>query len=214
MGHGPDVQTTVLIPVWNDYAQWLEQAVASLAQQDVEPRIVVVDNASEVALPELPGVSVVVTPRRLTLGAARNLGLAHVTTPFVLVWDADDTMLPGTLGFLQGAISSDPGLAAYGTAILEEPSGRRHRWPRRWVAALARFPVAFALLHCVWSVYPTTGATIMRAEPTRSAGGYSDAESGDAGASGSRWPSAAASDGASGLAGPTASTRTRSGRAI
>jgi len=178
MGDAPDAQTTVLIPVWNDYAQWLERAVASLQQQDVAAGIVVVDNASDDELPALPGVAVVRSPRRLTLGAARNLGLAHVTTPYVVLWDADDAMLPGTLGFLQRAIGSDPGLAAYGAAIVEEPSGRRHRWPRRWVAGLARFPAVFALLDCVWSLYPTTGATIMRTELARSAG-YGEAESGE-----------------------------------
>jgi hypothetical protein len=87
-------------------------------------------------------------------------------------------MLPGTLGFLQRAMRADRRLAAYGSAIVEEPSGRRHRWPRRWVAALARFPPIFALLDCVWSLYPTTGATIMRTELARSAG-YGEAESGE-----------------------------------
>src|SRR6476659_6736927 len=138
MGSGPEVHTTVLVPVWNAYVQWLAQAVASIEAQGVATRIVVIDNASEVALPELPGVSTVTSPRRLTLGAARNLGLEQVTTPYVVVWDADDTMLPGTLGFLEAAMRSDPSLAAFGTAIVEAPSGRRHQWPRRWVAAIAR----------------------------------------------------------------------------
>src|SRR4051794_36894339 len=179
MGSGPEVLTTVLMPVWGEYVQWLPQAVASVQEQDVATPIVVVDNASDVPLPGLPGVSVVTSPRRLTLGAARNLGLTHVTTPYVVVWDADDTMLPGTLGVMEDAMRSDPPLAAFGTAIVEEASGRRHRWPRRWAVALARFPASFALLDCLWSLYPTTGATIMRTELTRSAGGYSDAESGD-----------------------------------
>jgi len=179
MGGGSEVDTTVLVPVWNEYVRWLAQAVATVGAQGVAARIVVVDNASDVPLPDLPGVSAVTSPRRLTLGAARNLGLEHVTTPYVVMWDADDTMLPGTLGFLQAAIRSDPRLVAFGTAIVEAPSGRRHRWPRRWVAALARFPAIFALLDCVWSLYPTTGATIMRTELARSAGGYSEAESGD-----------------------------------
>src|SRR4051794_40052477 len=86
MGGGSDVQTTVLIPVWDDYVKWLEQAVVSLTAQDVATRIVVVDNASEVNLPVLPGVAVVTSPRRLTVGAARNLGLGQVTTPYVVVW--------------------------------------------------------------------------------------------------------------------------------
>src|SRR3954466_5702016 len=46
MGRGSEVQTTVLVPVWNEYVRWLEQAVVSLTGQDVATRIVVVDNAS------------------------------------------------------------------------------------------------------------------------------------------------------------------------
>ena len=40
-------------------------------------------------------------------------------------------------------------------------------------------PRVFALLHCIWSMYPTTGATIMRSEAVRSAGGYGDADTGE-----------------------------------
>src|SRR3954451_4592327 len=174
----PEALTTVLMAVWDDYVPWLPQAVASVHEQDVATRIVVVDNASDVPLPALPHVSVVTSPRRVTLGAVRNLGLAYVTTPYVVVWDVDDTMLPGALGFLQRAMRADRRLAAYGSAIIEEPTGRRHRWPRRWVAALARIPAIFAVLDCVWSLYPTTGATIMRTELARSAG-YGEAESGE-----------------------------------
>src|SRR4051794_32213659 len=179
MGGGTEVLTTVLIPVWNEYVRWLEQAVASLRAQDVAVRIVVVNNASEVELPDLAGVSVVTSPHRLTLGRARNLGLFQVASPYVIVWDADDTMPPGTLGVLQRAMTADPSLAAYGAAIIEAPSGRRHRWPRPWVAAVARRPAVLAWLNCVWSLYPTTGATIMRTDLARAAGGYGEGQSGD-----------------------------------
>jgi hypothetical protein len=36
-----------------------------------------------------------------------------------------------------------------------------------------------ALLDCVWSQFPTTGATIMRADAVRDGGGYADADSGE-----------------------------------
>jgi glycosyltransferase involved in cell wall biosynthesis len=173
------MKTTVVLPVWDAYAagERLSEAVESLLKQGVPARILVVDNASESTLPELSGVDVVRTARRLTLGAARNLGLAQVSTPYVVEWDADDLMLPGTLAFLEAAIHSDSRLAAFAVAIIEEPSATRHRWPRRWVAALVRVRPLFALLHCIWSLYPTTGATIMRTALVREAGGYSDAES-------------------------------------
>jgi glycosyltransferase involved in cell wall biosynthesis len=171
-------QTTVVLPVWDDYVgERLRDAVASLTADNDPARIVVVDNASEAELPELPRAVVVRSPRRLTLGGARNLGLAQVSTPYVVVWDADDVMLPGTLAFLEASISADPSLVAFGTAIIEDPSGARHRWPRPWVATLMRARWLFALLDCVWSLYPTTGATIMPTETVRGAGGYGDAES-------------------------------------
>ena len=49
----------------------------SLRVQDLPARILVVDNASQETLPELEDAEVIRTPRRLTLGAARNFGLAR-----------------------------------------------------------------------------------------------------------------------------------------
>ena len=174
------VQTTVVVPVWDEYVpERLAEALTSLREQDLNTSIIVVDNASEEPLPEFVGVSVVRSPRRLTLGAARNLGLAQVDTAYVVAWDADDLMLPGTLSLLEEAIGSDPRLAAFATGIVEHPSGRRHRWPRRWVGAAVRAGPAFALLDSVWSLYPTTGAAIVRTELARAAGGFGDSDSGE-----------------------------------
>lgn len=180
MGSSQTLRTTVVIPVWDAYvATRLIDAVSSLRTQDAPARIIVVDNASHVAIPVLPGVTTVRSRERLSLGAARNLGLARVSTPYVVFWDADDVMLPGTLASLEEAIEADPRLVAFGEAIVEDPPGRRHRWPRPWIAGLIKRPGLFALLDCVWSLYPTTGATIMRTEAVRAAGGYADSDSGE-----------------------------------
>jgi glycosyltransferase involved in cell wall biosynthesis len=174
----PTATTTVVIPVWDSYVfPHLAEAVASLTAQEAPVSIIVVDNASETELPSLDAVEVVRSPERLKLGSARNLGLEHVRTPLVMFWDADDTMLPGTVAFLQQAIGADPRLAAFGAAIVEAPSGQRHRWPRHWIEKAVRFPALFALADCVWTLYPSTGATIMRTDLVRAAGGYGDAES-------------------------------------
>jgi glycosyltransferase involved in cell wall biosynthesis len=173
------VRTTVVLVIWDEYVKWLGSAVADLRAQNLDAQIVVVDNASTVELPALPHVRVTRTPARLTRGAARDFGLLHVTTPYVVMWDVDDTMLPGTLSFLEHAIGSDRRLVAFATAVIEHASGRRHRWPRRWIAVLVRAPGLLAFVQCVWSVFPTTGATIMRADLVRSAGGYGDHSSGE-----------------------------------
>lgn len=172
--------TTVVLPVWDAYvAERLPEALQSIEQQGRSATVVVVDNASSVEVPDFPGVAVIRASSRLPLGSARNLGLEQVETPYVIFWDADDVMLPGTLAFLEDAIAGDHTLAAFGAAILEASSGKRHRWPRRWVAALMRARRLFSLLHCVWSLYPTTGATIINTELARAAGGFSDTDSGD-----------------------------------
>lgn len=173
-------KTTVVIPAWDAYVgPQLEEAVNSVAAQGTPVCVVVVDNASDVPLPALGGCDVVRSRRRLALGAARNLGLEAAQTPYCVCWDADDVMLPGALALLEAALDADPRLAAYGAGIVESPSGQRHRWPRRWLARLVRWPRLLALLDCVWSQYPTTGATIMRTALVRDAGGYYDADSGD-----------------------------------
>jgi glycosyl transferase family 2 len=165
-------EVSVVIPAWGAYAGApLEEAIQSVREQETPARLVVVDNASEEPLGGVGDAEVVRSPVRLTVGGARNLGLERVTTPYVLFWDADDVMLPGTLPFLVQAISRDDSLVAVAAAIVEEDA-MRHRWPPRWSARLARHPTPFALAHSVWSLFPSTGATIMRTEAVRESGGY------------------------------------------
>jgi glycosyltransferase involved in cell wall biosynthesis len=177
---GASAHTTVVLAVWDEYVgAELTEALDSLRSQDGVAEIVIVDNASTVAVPAPPGARMVHSARRVPLGAARNLGLAEVRTPYVIFWDADDVMLPGTLDFLHAAISADPATAVVGAAIIEAPSGRRHRWPRRWISRLTPIRPAFALLHCMWSLYPTTGATIIRTDWARAAGGFGETDAGE-----------------------------------
>lgn len=170
---------SVVIPVWGDYAgPPLDEALESLQSQDVAARIIVVDNASDPPLRKLPGVEVVRSGKRVTVGAARNLGLAQVASPYVLFWDADDVMLPGTLGFLRDRIAATPEAVLVAASIVEGDPPAPHRWPRPWTYPLTRLRRAFALGHCVWSLFPTTGSAIMRTEAAR-ASGYGDANSGE-----------------------------------
>jgi glycosyltransferase involved in cell wall biosynthesis len=173
----PDV--SVVVPVWGDYAgDGLREALESLTRQDLDARIIVVDNASDPPIGELLGVEVLRSERRLTVGAARNLGLAQVTSSYVLFWDADDLMLPGTLRFLHDRIERRPDAVLVAASILEGDPPAPHRWPRRWTYPLTRFRTAWALGDCVWSLFPTTGCALMRTDAAR-ASGYGDANSGE-----------------------------------
>ncbi len=174
------MRTSIVIPVWGAYGGApLREALQSLQGQVAGQRIIVVDNASEVPVGHIEGVEVVRTPARLTVGGARNFGLERVDTRYVVFWDADDLMLPGTLDYLQERIAAEPAAVAVAAAILEDAPRVPHRWPRPWTYPLTRARGLFALAHCVWSLFPTTGSTIMRTAAVREAGGYADANSGE-----------------------------------
>jgi glycosyltransferase involved in cell wall biosynthesis len=175
-----DSALTVVIPVWGErYAGTLPRAVASVRSQDPAVPIVVVDNASDVDVPAVEGAVAVRSERRLSAGAARNLGLAAVETELVVLLDADDELLPGSLATLRDGLRSDPTASVYSMALVEGETGRRHRAPRGFVARLARAPRSFALLTSLWSLYPIQGAAAMRTEWVRDAGGYGDCDGGE-----------------------------------
>jgi hypothetical protein len=176
-GRGPRV--TVVIPVWDAYVEWLPDAVQSARHQGAGIRILVVDNASVVDVPRLDGTHVVSATRRLSLGGARNLGLARVGTEYVAFLDADDLLLHGTLPFLVGRMDADPVLAACATAAVDAETGQRYRCPRRFVPRLARHPRLFALANSVWKLYLAQGCAIFRTAWVRDSGGYADSSSGE-----------------------------------
>ena len=173
-------EVSVVIPVWDDYARWLEESAASvLSQEGVRSEIVVVDNASSVPLPEVPGARVVRSQQRLSTGAARNLGLMEAQAPLIVFLDADDVLVEGALATLVAGIRSHPGAVAYTMAMIDGDTGKRHRAPRRIVRALTPMPRLFAFANSVWSLLPTQGATVMPTQLVREAGGYADRSHGE-----------------------------------
>jgi glycosyltransferase involved in cell wall biosynthesis len=170
---------TVVVPVWDDYAfALLDEAIFSLQAQRPRPAILVVDNASNPPIASRDGVRVVRTERRLTVGMARNRGLAQVTTPWAMLWDADDVMLPGTVAELLETARATPSAVVVATGIIDGTTGRRHHWPRLWTNGLTRAPRAYALVHAVTSLFPTTGA-LLRTDVVLDGGGCADTDGGD-----------------------------------
>jgi glycosyltransferase involved in cell wall biosynthesis len=146
-------------------------------QQDWDARVLVVDNCADEPVAERVGVEVVRSPRRMTLGAARNLGLAAVTTEAVMFWDADDLMLPGALGRLEAIFDQSDDAVAVTAAILEAP-GVPHHWPRPMSRSLSRWPRLFAIAHLIASQFPTTGCVLLRTDAVRDGGGFPDIQQG------------------------------------
>jgi glycosyltransferase involved in cell wall biosynthesis len=171
---------TVVVPAWDAYAgEGLLEAVASVLDQRTPVELIVVDNASDVPLPDLGSAEIVAVGRRLSTGAARNAALDRVRTPYLVFLDADDVLLPGALPALIAGLEGDDGCSAYALSILDGVTGARHRSPRPIARALSRWPPLFALANTVWSLLPTQGATIMRTSDVRACGGYGESDQGE-----------------------------------
>jgi glycosyltransferase involved in cell wall biosynthesis len=172
-------QIAVVIPVWDDYAAALPAALASLRAQDATLEVIVVDNASATELPPARGARVLRLERRASVGAARNAALAAVTAPLVCFLDADDELLPGTLGRLRARLDARPGCVASvaaSTAWVERSGDAvAWPWPRPLAYRLCRHRALFAALTALRNAYPTTSALI-RADVLRDAGGFADAD--------------------------------------
>jgi Glycosyl transferase family 2 len=172
-------EITCVIPVWDTYAAMLDDAVSSVRVQELPVTVVVVDNASAepVRLPD--GAEVVRLDERVSLGAARNHGLARVASPYVVFLDADDTLLEGSLGALLAALEREPGAPAAIGEIVDATTNAPHGTHRSLARRLARRPGLLAAAHCIWSLLSLQGCALLRTEAVRGAGGYGDANSGE-----------------------------------
>jgi glycosyltransferase involved in cell wall biosynthesis len=171
---------TVVIPVWGDrYLSTLPRAIASVRAESAALAIVVVDNAADTEVPASAGTIVIRSERRVSAGAARNLGLERVETDAVVFLDADDELAPGALALMSQGLAENPDAAVYALSVIEAETGVRHAFPHRFVPRLARAPGLFALMTAVWSLYPIDGPAALRTSAVRDAGGYPDCTGGE-----------------------------------
>lgn len=170
---------TVVIPVWGaTYWGSLPAAVASASGPG--RRVLVVAPADEPDPPTgtVAGVELIRAAGPLSVGAARNLGLEAVETPFVVFLDADDELVPGAAEALAALLAARPGAVAAIAQVVDRHSGAVVA-PRRGVSALARRPRLLAAADAVWSLLPTQGCAVIRADAARASGGYADADGGE-----------------------------------
>jgi glycosyltransferase involved in cell wall biosynthesis len=113
---------TVVIPCFN-YGRFLPEAVMSALEQDGgSPRVIVVDDGSTdpdtlAALECLPEPVLLIRQANAGQSAARNAGLRAAQTPYLIVLDADDKLLPGACSLMRAPLDRDSALGfAYGVA--------------------------------------------------------------------------------------------------
>ncbi|MDE5728411.1 MAG: glycosyltransferase family 2 protein [Duncaniella sp.] len=116
---------SVVIPVYNRQAT-LPRLLGSLEAQTRQPdRIILVDNASTDATLSIlrtwasshPNATVI-TETTPGASAARNAGLALVSTPWVMFFDSDDEMLPTHIADFSAAIEANPDTDIVGRSMI------------------------------------------------------------------------------------------------
>ncbi|MDQ6624203.1 MAG: glycosyltransferase, partial [Verrucomicrobiota bacterium] len=122
-------RVSVIIPTHNR-AALLPVAVESARRAGGEPEIVVVDDASTDATPQvcrsLAGIRLVRLEKNVGLAAARNAGIHASTGEFIALLDDDDQRLPDSLPPQLEALQDNPEAAfCYGQILLgENATGR------------------------------------------------------------------------------------------
>jgi glycosyltransferase involved in cell wall biosynthesis len=122
----PEPLVTVLVPTFNR-SHWLPGAVASaLDQTYADVRVVVSDNASTDATPEVvsafddPRLSYVRRQRNVSLNEHYNLCVEEISSKYVLILPDDDVLLPGAIDALLPVLERTPTVGiAHGRARLE-----------------------------------------------------------------------------------------------
>lgn len=169
----PDSRVTVVVITHNRRPE-LARTLGKLETLPERPAVIVVDNASgdgSAAYVRWHHPAVTLIAARRNLGAVgRNLALRRVTTPYAAFCDDDTWWEPGSLTLAADALDAHPDVAAVTARIVVEPSGQDDPI----VPELAGSPVAArpglpgpALLSIM------AGASVVRADAFRAAGGFS-----------------------------------------
>lgn len=136
-------RVAVIIPVYNA-AAFVKQAISSvLVQPEVEEVILINDGSSDSSLEIIQARAALDSRLRVLqypdglnrgAGAARNLGIAHSTAPYLAFLDADDYYLPNRFvkarELLENNLDLDGVYEAVDTGF--QDTDTEHRWHRYW----------------------------------------------------------------------------------
>jgi glycosyltransferase involved in cell wall biosynthesis len=119
-----EASITVVIPTHDRPVLAARAVRLALAQRDVEPRVVVVDNgstpanAARVASLASDDVEVIVEPRALGPNGARNVGVRAARTPWIAFLDVDDVWAPDKLRRQLDLLAANPHAQWCGSAAV------------------------------------------------------------------------------------------------
>lgn len=169
---------TIVVPFWNLDEAILRECVESLQAQCEACTILVVDNASDTPVAQLPGTDILRLEQRVSVGKARNLGLQQVQTPFVMFMDADDVLLPDAVPALLRLMRAHPGASLAAGGIDDWICETKFRAPKNWPGPLAhrltRFPKVFRAANVVRNMTPVTGCAVIDTAMAKTTAGFPD----------------------------------------
>jgi cellulose synthase/poly-beta-1,6-N-acetylglucosamine synthase-like glycosyltransferase len=144
----------------------------------VKAHIIIVDNASRLPIDSPTTARLVALRARHSIGAARNAGLADVTTPYVVFADADDEITPGSLvGSLDILHSRPTAAGVIGRSIVDEEGRyRRGRTPRAAFRLASRYTPGLASMFWLTAFQCSITSTVLRTATVRDAGGFPDTD--------------------------------------
>jgi mycofactocin system glycosyltransferase len=112
---GPDARVTAVVPARHEPPAGLVTVLRLACAQ-----VVVVDDASPVPV-RAPGATIIRHDHNRGPGAARNTGLAAVTTPYVAFVDTDTEPTPEALALLVAHLDHDPRVALAAPRVASDP---------------------------------------------------------------------------------------------
>jgi glycosyltransferase involved in cell wall biosynthesis len=167
-------RVSAIIGAYNNAAT-LQRAIDSLLAQSVDDlELIVIDDGSSDASPEIARVAAAHDQRVRAVALGENVGISRSLNhaldlahgAFVAIQDADDYSEPTRLQRQLATLEADPGIAVVGCRMREVDDRGRELVPRtRFVAG----DVGSALLH--FNPIPNTSAA-MRRDLVLAAGGY------------------------------------------
>jgi mycofactocin glycosyltransferase len=169
---------TVVVPVWDEYANLLPRCLRAIAREQLPTVLVIADNASEKPIDVPSSASRVTLTTRATIGAARNAGLEHVDTPFVVFADADDEIAPDSLRRSLALLERHPRAAGViGRSLVDEDGECIHRGRRPTTLYRVVTRAAPPLVPTLWlaGFQGSITSTVLRTRSVREAGGFADA---------------------------------------
>lgn len=172
---------TIIVPFWELPNELLQRALRSIERGAPSGTLViVVDNAS--TNPPHCKTQVISLPRRVTVGAARNAGLAAVRTPYCLFLDADDELLPHGASALLNFVRCNRLHVGAGRMLgCREGTSESWQWgyPPTWAWRFRVHRRILGFMNVYKNVIPVVGAAVLQTDFLRLAGGFGDSNRGE-----------------------------------